>query len=347
MIDLRSDTVTLPNHDMLQTILNANFDDDGRRDAHGNGGDPTVRKLEKMISQLTNKEDAVFFPTGTLANTAAMYAYTESESIVLLDESMHIYASERFGFLKRGGGIVPEFYSVTENNKPDILDIERKLKEKAVSSILIENTHNYLGGICLSQEEIKEIYQLAKKYDTFLYMDGARIFNAAIALDVKISDLTEYVDSLMICFSKGLGAPMGAVLCGEYKWIQECRKIKKLLGGNMRQAGVIAAPAIYALEHNVDRLKYDHENAKTFAKIVKENSNKVEVIDQVETNIVLLDITKTDLTVDEFLVEAEKLGVLVHKIPNYIRATFHLGISQEQAIEAAYLLVKVTNNVGQ
>lgn len=345
MIDLRSDTVTLPNHDMLQSILNANFGDDSRRDTHGNGGDPTVRKLERMVAELTNKEDAVFFPSGTLANTTAMYAYTDREKNVLLNESMHIYASEKAAFSKRGGGIIPEFYSITGDKKPDVLDIEKKLKEKPVSSICIENTHNYLGGICLTQEETKEIYLLAKKYGTILYMDGARIFNAAIALDVKISDLTEYVDSLMICFSKGIGAPMGAALCGENKWIQDCRRIKKLLGGNMRQAGVIAAPAIYALEHNIDRIKDDHENAKLFAKIIKENSNEIKVINQVETNIVLLDIAKTNLTVEEFLLKAERVGVLVHKIPNFIRATFHLGISKEKAIEAANLLVKINDGV--
>lgn len=335
MIDLRSDTVTMPTPEMLETILSAKLGDDGRRKPDGMGGDETVGQLEKLAAEITGKEAALFFPTGTMANTAALCTACAPGDKVLIDPLIHMYVSEKVAFDKRFTRLEPVFYRLDGEGTPDAADIEKKLGPSGARLVCVENTHNFAGGSCTPPQRLAEIADLAHARRVPVHMDGARLFNAAAALDVDPRELCRPVDTVMFCLSKGLGAPAGSLLCGDAERIAACRDMRKLLGGGMRQAGVLAAPGIYALEHNRQRLGEDHENARTFADSVQERSARVKVAAPVRTNIVLLNVEGAGCEPREFLARLEDRGVQAHVVPGHVRLTFHLGVSREDALEAA------------
>ncbi|HLQ41046.1 MAG TPA: threonine aldolase family protein [Tetragenococcus sp.] len=338
MIDLRSDTLTLPGQEMLRTILDAPLGDDGRTHELGRGEDPTINKLEDLAAQMSGLEAGVLFPTGTMGNTAAVLSYCQPGDKVLVDEQQHLYLSEKVLFDPTIGQLQPVTYRHDENGVPDIDDIEKALKNEKIRLLCIENTHNFSGGCCIPVKKMKEIYELAHRYQVPVHMDGARIFDAAVALKVKLSDLCRYTDSVMFCVSKGLGAPVGSLVCGNQEAILEIRAKRKLLGGSMRQAGIIAAPGIYALTYNIERLQEDHDHAKCTADLIKD-LKYTHLISYPETNILVLDANDLGLTPQEYCAAAAKKGLLIKPVlADKVRLVFYKGISREDAVEAARII---------
>lgn len=338
MIDLRSDTLTLPDQEMLRTILDAPLGDDGRTHEFQRGEDPTINKLEDLAAQMTGLEAGVLFPSGTMGNTAAVLAYCQPGDKVLIDNQQHLYLSEKVLFDPAIGQLQAVTYRHDEKGIPNLSDIEKALKGGDIRLLCIENTHNFSGGCCIPVKNMKEIYELAHSYGVPVHMDGARMFDAAVALKVKVSDLCRYVDSVMFCVSKGLAAPVGSLVCSRQDIILKIRDKRKLLGGSMRQAGIIAAPGIYALEHNIDRLQEDHEHAKCTAELIKDLKH-THMISYPETNILVLDANELGLTPQEYCAAAQKKGLLIKPVlSDKVRLVFYKGITKEDAVAAAGII---------
>lgn len=341
MVDLRSDTLTLPDAEMLKTVLDARLGDDGRTHGFGRGEDQTVNELEDLAAEMTGMEAGVLFPSGTMGNTAAVLAYCKPGDKVLVDEQQHLYISEKVLFDKSIGQLQAVPYRHDENGLPVLEDMETALKTGDIRLVCIENTHNFTGGACIPVEHMKKIYELAHRYHVPVHMDGARMFNAAVALGVGAEELCRYVDSVMFCISKGLGAPLGSLVCGKQDFILEVREKRKLLGGAMRQAGVMAAPGIYALKNNVERLKEDHDHAKYAAKRIG-GLKHTRMVGSAETNILVLDANALGLTPEEYCKKAAEKGLLIKPVlSDKVRLVFYKGITEEDAAEAARIICEL------
>lgn len=287
VVDLRSDTVTLPTDEMLEAIRSAELGDDVY------GEDPTVNRLEKLAAEKMGKEAALLTTSGTQANLVSVMSQTKRGDEVILEAEAHMYYYEVGAFSALGGLIsrlVKGHMGVMTSK-----DIEAVLRPPNIhfpptSLICIENTHNRAGGTIWSPSQMKAVFDLAKARGLRVHMDGARIFNAAVALGLDVREFTQYVDTLMFCLSKGLSAPVGSLVVGEQEFVDRARRHRKMVGGGMRQAGIIAAPGIIAIEKMVDRLKDDHANAQLLAR----GLSKIEGIyvdpSHVQTNIVLYDV---------------------------------------------------------
>jgi len=263
LIDLRSDTVTKPTEAMRHAMASAQVGDDVY------GEDPTVNRLQEMTAEMLGKEAGLFVASGTMGNIVAILSQGSPGDETIVGSHSHI-------FLYEGGGpsALAGVQTCSILNEPDgTISIE--VIEAAIRAdddhcprtrlICLENTHNRCGGITLSPDYCNAVGQLAHSRDIAVHLDGARLFNAAIALGIEPRKLTQNADSVMICLSKGLGAPVGSVLCGTRKFISRAKRMRKLVGGGMRQAGIIAAAGVYALEHHIDRLSEDHRNARLLA----------------------------------------------------------------------------------
>ncbi len=338
MVDLRSDTISMPTREMLETILTAGLGDDGRTDAEGRGEDQAVNRLEDMAAEITGKETAVLFPSGTQGNTAAVMAYCKPGDRVMGDVMQHIYLSEKVLFDPAIGQMEPVPYKLDAADLPDVEDMERILKEGNISLVCVENTHNFTGGTCVPLERMKAIYELAHSYGVPVHMDGARMFNAVIGLGTTAKELCQYVDSVMFCISKGLGAPVGSLVCGNKEFILKVRDKRKLLGGSMRQAGVIAAPGIYALEHNIERLQEDHENA-AFAAEHLQGLENTKIVGTVDSNIIVLDVNSLGVTPKEYCKMAEEKGLLIKPVlSDKVRLVFYMDIDRAKTEEAVRII---------
>lgn len=346
MVDLRSDTLTLPDKAMLETILTAKLGDDGRVDASGRGEDLTVNALEDLAAELTGKEAALLFPTGTMGNSCGVLSWVKSGDKVLVHEQQHLLLTEKFLFDDAFCRMQPVKYKFNENETPDLDNMETLLKESGAKLICLENTHNFSGGYVIPVEEMQKIRLLADRYGAHIHMDGARLFHAAAALNVPVKEITQYVDSVMFCISKGLGAPVGSLLCSSKEQIAKARDIRKILGGGMRQAGIIAACGIYALEHNVECLKDDIANAKLAASLMRGKLRKLVLQEKVESNIVVLDLCNTNITPAQFCKLAESKGLLIRPVLSHcIRLVFFKGTTADDAKKAAEILLKLDQNL--
>ena len=303
-VDLRSDTVTLPTPEMYKAINEAKLGDSGRLGDSGKGDDPTVNKLEDMVASKFGMEDAVLTPSGTMSNLIAMITHTGKGEAVLLGKESHIYLAEA-GSISRIAGLIPVLVKENEGMM-DLDEIDYYIHAKGIFTlkpglVSIENTHNFAGGTVLSSEHIEQVAETTHANGLPLHIDGARIFNASVALGRDVKEFTKNADSICFCLSKGLSAPIGSLLVGSKKFIQKARDVKKVLGGNMRQAGIFAAAGIVALENMVDRLADDHKNAR----ILAENLNIIEGLninlDSVVTNIVRLDVSELKINAYEFV----------------------------------------------
>ncbi len=264
-IDLRSDTVTKPTPEMREAMASAEVGDDVF------GDDPTVNRLEEMAAALMGKEKSLFVPSGTMGNLAAMLTHCGRGDEVILGNRAHTFLYEAGGMAAVGG-----IHPATLPNQPDgtlhLDDIRSAIRDGSdvhqpeTRLICIENTHNATGGVPLTADYTRKVGELARAHGLRLHIDGARIFNAAAALDVAPADLADPADSVTFCLSKALCAPVGALLCGEATFIEKARRVRKQLGGGMRQAGVLAAPGIVSLETTRLRLGEDHRRAKALAK---------------------------------------------------------------------------------
>ncbi len=325
-IDLRSDTVTLPSPQMWEAIGHAPLGDDVF------GDDPTVNKLQQMAAERLGKEAGLFVPSGTMGNLVSILTHCRRGDEVILGDQCHTFIYEAGG-ISALGGVHPR----TVTNQPDgtlnVQDIEKAIRPSDVHFpptrlICLENTQNRCGGAVLTLAYMDEVAALARRRGLAVHLDGARLFNAAVALGVDVRELTRGVDSVSVCLSKGLAAPVGSVICATKDFVAQARRVRKMLGGGMRQAGVIAAAGVVAFDTMIARLKEDHENAKQFAKgIAKLKGLKVD-LDRVPTNMVFFDVVTPDVTADALVTKLGEQGVrMLCTGPGRVRAVTHYGIT--------------------
>jgi len=338
-INLRSDTQTMPTEEMLDAMGSASLGDDVF------GEDPTVNKLEKISAQKFGKEAAMFVASGTMGNLCALISHARPGEEVILEADAHIYYYEVGGFA-RIAGLSPRLVPGV-NGIMSIDGIKKALRSKDIhypptGLLCIENSHNRGGGSVYTVQQVNEICQLAHQLKLKVHVDGARIFNASVALNTDVKELVKEADSIMFCLSKGLSAPIGSVLVGDASFISKARKTRKMLGGGMRQAGVIAAAGIVALEKMIDRLKEDHQNAKYIGEEINKAEGLNVNLDSVQTNMVYCNIEKLKISPAGFVEELNREGVQVLPVePNKIRIVTNRHISKEDAIETVRVIKKV------
>jgi len=329
IIDLRSDTVTLPSPEMRQAMANAELGDDVF------GEDPTVNRLQEMAAEMLGKEAALLVTSGTQGNLAAMLTHCRRGDEVILGELSHSVIFEVGGASALGGLIMK-----TVRNDPhgglNLGDVRAAIRPPndhfaRTGLICVENTHNLCGGMVLNEEDLSAIRDLSDRRGLPVHMDGARVFNAAVALGVPVARLAAYADSVTFCLSKGLGCPIGSVLCGRKDFVAEARRYRKMLGGGMRQAGVIAAAGVYALEKMVDRLDEDHENAREAANGLAQVAG-IALAPPPQTNLVYFSVDGWKLP--EFARRLEQAGVLCFDEGGRIRWVTHYGIDRADVQEA-------------
>lgn len=325
MIDLRSDTFTLPTPGMLEAMMQAPVGDDVF------GEDPSVNLLESRMAALFKMEAALYCPTGTMSNQIGIKAHTQPGDEVICDQTAHVYVYEGGGIAFNSGAQVRTLpgdlgritaQQVAAAINPD--DVHRA----RTSLVCLENTSNRGGGSCYNLEEIRRIRQVCDEHHLLLHLDGARLFNALVARGEAPADHGALFHSISVCLNKGLGCPIGSVLMGTSDFIRKARRIRKVFGGGMRQAGYMAAAGLYALDHHVDRLADDHRHAKQIADALQQTSY-VESILPVSTNIVIAQIKPAwqPARITDLLKDKQVLALPVSA--NQIRMVLHLGISDE------------------
>ena len=335
-IDLRSDTLSQPTDAMRRAMHAAEVGDAGREDAAGRGEDPTLNRLEDLAAALMGKEAGMYVPSGTMGNLVALMTHCTPGQRVALEDKLHVYHNERAAFMDRPGGLIPEFYTTGPYVAPDLDSIEALLNGKDIRLLCTENTHNWAGGTCLDLEQLNALCHLAQKYNVPVHLDGARVNNAAAYLALPVPALVAQVDSVMFCLSKGLCAPVGSMLCGPRDFIFEARKIRKFMGGTLRQAGVIAAAGIVAIEEQRERLAEDHAHARLLAERLG-NSEKIRIDrNAVQTNIVKVDVAPSGLDAKSFRNGLAEAGVKTLAISETdIRLLTYRDISREDVLRAA------------
>ena len=326
MIDFRSDTVTRPSPAMLEAMRNAPVGDDVF------GEDPSVNKLEALSAELFGMEAALFCPSGTMTNQIAIKCHTQPGDELICDKLSHIYQYEGGGIAFNSGASV----RLVEGNRGRITadqvreSINPDDVHKPVTTLVsLENTANRGGGSCYNFSDIQSIKEVCLQNSLSLHLDGARLFNALVAKNETPAQYGEVFDSISVCLSKGLGAPVGSVLIGKKDFIKKARRIRKVFGGGMRQAGFIAAAGIFALEHNIERLAQDHAHAKMIAKVLLEK-DFIGTILPVETNIVIFEV-KGRYTAPALAAKLKEQGIFVIAISStQVRVVVHLDISPVQ-----------------
>lgn len=335
-IDLRSDTVTRPTPGMRAAMQAAEVGDDVF------GEDPTVNRLQERVAALLDKEAALFVPSGTMSNQICVRVHTQPGDELLCEASCHIYNYEAGGPAVLSGVTcrpIPGTYGILE-----VSQLEDKIRpdnEHQVRTRLVclENTHNRGGGKIYPLEKIQAISSWARRQGLLLHLDGARLWNAVVATGIPPACWARYFDSVSVCFSKGLGAPVGSALAGSREFVQRARRIRKLLGGGMRQAGVLAAAALYALDHHLDRLAEDHRHAQILAQAIAETPGLRLDPPVVETNLVWFQVAPEWGTARALAAALKERGVLVHVAgPQTLRACTHLDVSRAQVERAAAIL---------
>lgn len=338
LIDLRSDTITKPTPAMRRAMADAEVGDDVF------GEDPTVRRLEEMAADRMGKEAGLFVASGTMGNLVSLLAQCGRGDEVILGDQAHTYMYEQGGMAALGG-IHPRVLKNRPDGTLDLGEIQAAIRDPnnphfpRTRLIAVENTHNRCGGAALTAEYMRALGALARGYGLLLHVDGARIFNAAVALGVAARELVADASSVTFCLSKGLAAPVGSVVCGSKAFIAEARRARKVVGGGMRQAGVIAAAGIVALEQMVERLAEDHANAAALAAGLAELPGiQVEAV-PVRTNIVYFNVTRPDLTAAGLVARLEEHGVRVLPVgPQRIRAVtnYHVTAGDIRSALAAF-----------
>jgi len=331
-IDLRSDTVTKPTPAMRKAMTDAEVGDDVF------GEDPTVNALQEKVARMLGKEASIFVPSGTMANQLAIKSHTQPGDEVIIETTSHPYNFEggasaalsgiQFNCLQGIRGIL-EPSQIEEAIRPDDHHFP------VTRLVCLENTHNRGGGSIYPIERIAEISRLARSKGLLVHLDGARLWNASVATGVKPLEYAQWADSVSVCLSKGLGAPVGSLVAGSRTFIERVHRFRKMFGGGMRQVGIIAAAGIYALDHHIERLKEDHQKAKHLALALHEIQGVSIDPEYVETNIVIFDIAEMGMTAAQVRDEMKKKGVLIHPFGRtQIRLVTHLDVSKED-IETA------------
>ncbi|MGK9476502.1 threonine aldolase family protein [Melioribacter sp. OK-6-Me] len=339
VIDLRSDTVTKPSEEMRKAMCSAEVGDDVYKE------DPTVNSLEEYAAELLGKEAALFVPSGVMGNQICLNVLTNPGDEVICEKDSHIFQYESGSPAALSGLQL----SLVEGDKRGIFtatQIEPLIRPESAyymartRVIEIENTHNRAGGTINPIENIRSISELARKYNLSMHLDGARIWNAYVETGIKPSEYAAYFDTVSVCLSKGLGAPVGSIIAGRKDTIQKAFRIRKAWGGGMRQVGILAAAGIYALKNNIERLKEDHLKAKKFAELLAQNKFIEIDTSLVETNIVMFSPLR--LSAEDFILKCKEKGLLLGtgKV-GIIRAVTHMDVDGEEILEAAKIIEQI------
>ena len=325
-IDLRSDTVTKPTKGMLNAMINAEVGDDVYKE------DPTINALEEKLANMFGMEKALFFPTGSMANQAALKLHTNPGEQVICDKYAHIYNYEGGGASFNSGiscklidgdrGMFTAQQAEASINPPDFYH------SPLTSLIEVENTTNKGGGACWDFEELKKIKAVAHKHNLGYHLDGARLWNALVALNHKPKQYGELFDTISVCLSKGLGCPIGSVLIGNKELMQHAIRIRKIFGGGMRQVGYLAAAGLYALDNNIERLRKDHIKAKEIGEVL-ESLTFVKKVEPIETNIIIFELNDSVSEKDFLITLTENNIHIIDMGSNKLRMVTHLDYTDD------------------
>jgi threonine aldolase len=337
VIDLRSDTKSKPSRAMREAIANAEVGDEQRRE------DPTVNELERRGANLLGQEEAVFVPTATMANEIALRVLSEPGDELIAEENAHVLLAELGGPAVHAGLMTRPVRGIAGRFGPD--EIKRMLRRTdgthvpPTRVVAIENTHNASGGRVWPLGEIEALVAACRELELFVHLDGARLLNASVAGGVAAAEIAGRFDTVTLCLSKGLGCPLGALVTGSAELMRKARRLKHQFGGAMRQAGIVAAAGVYALDHNVERLADDHRRARRLAEGLHEAGVPID-LEQVETNFVQVDVGALGLEEAQALEQLARNGVGLSLTPHpgVLRALTHLDVSDEDIDRAIELI---------
>jgi threonine aldolase len=335
LVDLRSDTVTRPTPAMREAMARAEVGDDVY------GEDPTVRALEDRVAELLGTEAALFVPSGTMANQIALRAHTRPGDEIIISRDAHCWRHESGGLAANAGvqtAMLPGYTftaaEVALAFKPDDPYVA------PTRVVAVENTHNMGGGTCWEPAALAEVTAQARALGLATHLDGARLWNAAVASRSTERELARGFDTISVCLSKGLGAPVGSVVAGTRELVRRCHRLRKLHGGGMRQAGILAAAGLFAIEHHRARLADDHAHARALAEVVAQSPHVAIDLARVHTNIVMIDLTRG--TADALIARARDRGILLGAAgPRRVRAVTHLDVGRAGALRAAQVIAEL------
>lgn len=340
IIDLRSDTVTLPTDEMRTAMRDAALGDDVF------GEDPTVNKLQKQAAELMGKEAGLLVASGTMGNLVCVLTHCRRGEEAILGDKSHIFLNEAASIV-HVGGVQPHCVPNQPDGTIHVDDIRAAIRGDnehwpRTRLICLENTHNRCFGAALTPAYMQSVAGLAQEHGLCVHLDGARIFNAAVALHCDVKELTQYADSLSFCLSKGLSAPVGSIVCGSAEFIKESRRNRKVLGGGMRQAGIIAAPGRVAVETMTTRLKEDHDNARRLAEGIAQVNGLFLDLQRVQTNILYFDLTSETMQPETLVHKCDTKGLkFLQTGPTRFRMVTHYGISTADIDEALNILTEI------
>lgn len=334
LVDLRSDTVTRPSPAMRAAMAGAEVGDDVM------GDDPTVHALQNRVIELIGTEAALFVPSGTMANQIALRAHTQPGDEILVGKDAHTWRDESGGLAANAGiqaQVMPDYFFTGDQLRAAFKPHHFSISPSRV--VAVENTHGWSGGKPWDADQLTDVTRVAHELGMSTHLDGARLWNAALATGKTEKQLAAGFDSVSVCLSKGLGAPIGSVVCGTRDFIRRCHRFRKMHGGGMRQAGILAAAGIYALDHNRARLADDHANARAFAEALAESKHVR--VQQPATNLVFFDVLRG--TAAELMTRAKERGVLLGSGTTAIsvRAVAHLDVDRAAVLHAAKTLAEI------
>lgn len=339
IMDFRSDTVTRPSEEMRKAMAYAEVGDDIY------GDDPSSNALSKYTAELTGKEAAIYACSGTMGNLISFLAAGRHGESLLAGKRSHVWNAEVGGF-SAVAGLCP--YPLDDDEGiPKVQDIEpasradNNIHHPDTTILCLENTHNYTGGIAVSPERFAEVAREGHRLGFHVHLDGARIFNASVYYGVDVKEFTKEADSIQFCLSKGLGAPMGSMLCGSHEFIEKAKKARKRLGGAQRQLGIVAAGGLYALKNNISRLSEDHANGKLLCELLINGGVCVEKVPNM-TNMVFFSLTESCPSDEIFVNSCSERGLLLNALsPRRIRLVTHLDVDREDVERAASIILEV------
>ncbi len=340
IIDLRSDTFTQPTDEMREAMKNATVGDDVFDE------DPTINEIQSTAAKKLGKESALFLPSGTMGNLVSVLTHCGRGDEIILGDRSHIFLNE-VGGISALGGVHPRILPNEDEGTISLEKLESAVRHHNLHYpptrlVCLENTHNFCYGTPIKIDYMAEVASLGKRHDLKIHLDGARIFNAATALGVAVTEITQHVDTVMFSLSKGLSAPVGSIICGSKEFITKAKKNRKMVGGGMRQGGHLAAAGLIALEKQSKRLHEDHENAKTFAEFIEKIPDIQIDLKKVQSNIVFFGMNSKKMSGHEFISKLADRGVkILEAQPGFFRAVFHCDVSKDQAIPAAKAIQEV------
>ncbi|MBL0217321.1 MAG: PLP-dependent transferase [Myxococcales bacterium] len=342
VVDLRSDTVTKPTRAMRQAMADAEVGDDVY------GEDPTVRALEERVADLIGTEAALFVPSGTMANQLALKAHTRPGDEVIVSKDAHCWRHESGALAALAGAQT----QVMADHRFTAAEVKAAFKSPddpymaPTRVVAVENTHNMGGGIVWERAQLAEVTHAAHALGMITHLDGARLWNAAVASGATEKQLAEGFDTVSVCLSKGLGAPAGSLVCGTRELVRRCHRLRKMHGGGMRQAGILAAGGLYAVEHHRARLAEDHANARALAEALSGAANLAVDVSRVHTNIVMIDVLHG--SAEAVIGVAREDGVLLGSASSHrIRAVMHLDVDRAGVMRAARVIAEIAATLAQ